>query len=86
MPGPDLNTSWGTYTAGQRFRVRIKQTVDGKVTARYTRIVGTCLPGKPCNESVFPHDGPPAPYSLRVAAAFREQNATLANVSIVRIP
>jgi hypothetical protein len=91
VAGPDLNNSFGTYVAGERFRVRVKDNFDGTATVSYTRIVGACVPGNPCNETVVfshagpPAVGPPAVYPLRAAAAFREQNATLANVSIVRI-
>ena len=65
--------------------------LDGTGTVSYTRIIGACVPGNPCNETVIfshavpPPIGVPAGYPLRVAAAFREQNGTLANVSIVRI-
>jgi hypothetical protein len=66
--------------------VRVIDHFDGTATVRYTRIVGTCVPGNPCNETVlFAHGTPTAAYPLRVAAAFREQNATLANVNIVRV-
>jgi hypothetical protein len=86
VAGPDLNNSFGTYVAGERFRVRVKDNFDGTATVSYTRIVGACVPGNPCNETVvFAHGVPSAAYPLRAAAAFREQNATLANVSIVRI-
>ena len=86
LAGLDIDGSRGTYVAGERFRVRVKDNFDGKATVSYTKIVGACVPGKPCNESpIFSHTTPTAFYRLRVAAAFREQNATLANVSIVRI-
>ena len=85
--GLDLNGSFGTYAAGERFRVRVVDDSDGMATVRYTRIVGSCVPGKLCNESlVYQHVTPEAAYPVRVAAAFREQNATLATVNIVRMP
>jgi hypothetical protein len=84
--GPDLFGSFGTYFAGERFRVRVKDRFDGRATVRYTRIIGACQPGKVCNESlIFEQVADSAEYPLRAAAAFREQNATLANVNIVRI-
>ena len=87
LMGPDLNGSFGTYAAGERFRVRVVDSLDGTATVRYTRIVGACVPGELCNESlVFQHVTPTAAYPVRVAAAFREQNATLATVNIVRLP
>ena len=91
VPGPDINSSFGTYMAGERFRVRVKDNLDGTGTVSYTRIVGACVPGNPCNETVLfshavpPPIGSPADYTLRVAAAFREFNGTLANVNFVRI-
>lgn len=86
VPGLDINGSRGTYVAGERFRVRVKDNFNGTATVSYTRIVGACVPGNPCNESpIFSHATPTASYRLRVAAAFREHNGTLANVSIVRI-
>jgi hypothetical protein len=86
IPGPDIGQSFGTYAAGERFRVRVKNNFNGTATVSYTRIVGACVPGSPCNETVlFSHAVPSAVYPLRVAAAFREQDATLAQVSIVRI-
>jgi hypothetical protein len=91
VPGPEvapgIEQSFGTYTAGERFRVRVKDHFDGTATVSYTRVVGACVPGNPCNETViFSHMTPSAVYPLRGAAAFREQNATLASVNIVRIP
>jgi hypothetical protein len=85
--GPDLNGSFGTYFAGERFRVRVKDNFDGTATVRYTRIIGACAPGTTCNESpIFEQVADSAAYPLRAAAAFREQNATLAAVDIVRLP
>jgi hypothetical protein len=91
VEGPDVSPehpmSFGPYAAGERFRVRVKDHFDGTATVSYTRVVGSCVPGNPCNETViFSHVAPSAVYPLRVAASFREQNATLASVNIVRIP
>ena len=74
----------GVLAEIQRLVVRM---AEGNSTWGYTRIVGACVPGNPCNESlIFERMAPvPAAYPLRAAAAFREQGATLANVSIVRI-
>ena len=59
---------------------------DGTAAITYSRVNGSCVPGTPCPDTVFyTHTGAPATYPLRVDASFREQNATLANVSIVRI-
>ena len=86
VTGPDVNGSFGTYVAGQRFRVNLKDNFDGTAAVTYSKINGPCIPGNSCNEEPFPpHASAPAVYPLRVDASFREPNATLANVSIVRI-
>ena len=86
VAGPDLNTSWGTYSVGQRFRVTAKQNADGTASIAYSRIIGVCTAGSPCAETVFnQHVGPGVSYPLRVDASFREQGATLSDVRIVRI-
>ena len=65
--------------------MKLLDNFDGTATVSYSRIVGACVPGMPCNEIVFyEHVGAHAVYPLRVDTSFREQNGTLANVSIVR--
>ena len=84
--GPDINGSFGTYTVGQRFRVKLTDNHDGTAAVTYARVNGPCTPGNPCPDTVFyTHAGAPTMYPLRVDASFREQPATLANVTIVRI-
>ena len=74
------------YTAGERFRVKIKDNLDGTATISYSRLLGACTPGTVCAEQVFhTSDGPAPQYPLRVSASFREENATIANVTLVRI-
>ena len=89
--GPDLNGSFGTYDPNdpidpKRFRVSLRQSSDGSKTATvtYSR-VSNCVPGNPCPEDVFyTHDGV-ANYPLRVDTSFREVNAVLNDVTLVRI-
>jgi hypothetical protein len=83
--GTEPDGSWGTYAPSERFRVHVRDNNDGTGTVTYSRIVGACLPGNPCNEVVFHTAGAAAVYPLRVDTSFREQDGTLANVSIVRI-
>jgi hypothetical protein len=84
--GPDFNGSFGTYSAGERFRVTVHDNSDGTASVTYSRITGTCVPGSPCNENAFlTRSGGPAQYPLRIDASFRELNATLADVRVVRI-
>ena len=85
VPGPDVNLSFGTYSVGERFRVTATDNANGAATITYSRIVGACVPGMPCAETVF-HTSTrgPATYPFRVDASFREQGATLTDVRIVR--
>ena len=73
------------YTPGERFRVRATANSDGTTaTISYTRLAN-CKDGV-CSESLFWTSQAPHPsYPLRVDATFREENATLENVTIVRI-
>ena len=87
VTGPDLNGSFGTYNAGERFRVSLRQSSDGSSTATvtYSRLTGSCIPGKPCPETAFfTHTGF-ASYPLRVDTSFREVNASVTDVRLVRI-
>lgn len=87
VPGPDINTSFGIYAAGDRFRVSVKQSADGSNTATitYSRLTGSCIAGMPCPESVFFTHAGPASYPMRVDASFRETAAKLTDVRVVRI-
>ena len=85
--GPDLNGSFGTYNAGERFRVSLKQSSDGSATATvtYSRLTAPCVPGNACAQTpFFTHVGL-GTYPLRVDASFREQGGTLSDVRVVRI-
>jgi hypothetical protein len=82
---PDVNGSFGTYSAGDRFRISVKDNFGGTATVTFSRIAAGCVPGHRCLETVFYTHGGSAAYPLRVDTSYRERNATLANVSIVRI-
>jgi len=86
VTGPDINGSFGTFAAGDRFRVTLTDHSDGTADVIYSRLVGPCTPGTPCPDvPFFTHVSGPARYPLRVDASFREQGATLQNVTLVRI-
>jgi len=86
VPGPDVNGSFGTYAAGDRFRVTLKDHSDGTADVVYSRLVGPCNPGSVCPDVPFyTHLSSPARYPLRVDTSFREQGATLENATLVRI-
>jgi hypothetical protein len=86
VAGPGPQGSFGTYTAGERFRVSLSVRPDGSAKVAYGRIIGACTPGAPCNETVFHFStATPPHYPFCVDAAFREINATLTDVRVVRI-
>jgi hypothetical protein len=96
VTGPDINGSFGTYDPNDvfdpndpktRFRVSLRQSSDGTKTATvtYSRLTANCVPGNPCPEDVFWTSDGLATYPLRVDTSFRELNATLTNVTVVRI-
>ena len=74
------------YTGFDRFRVKIKDNHDGTATISYSRLVGPCAVGTACAEDEFhTSDGPAPQYPLRINASFREEGATIANVTVMRI-
>jgi hypothetical protein len=86
VPGPQVNNSWGTYAAGDRFRVTLKDHSDGTADVIYSQLIGPCIPGNACPDVPFyTHLGGPARFPMRVDTSFREQGATLSNVTLVRI-
>ena len=96
VTGTDVNGSFHTYDrndvfdpndAKTRFRVSLRQSSDGSKTATvtYSRVTAECVPGNPCPEDVFYTAKGLAHYPLRVDTSFREANATLTNVTVVRI-
>jgi hypothetical protein len=86
IPGGDVNNSFGTFSAGERFRVSLVDNSDHTASVNYSRIVGACVPRQPCTETVFfTRPGNAAQYPLRVDASFREQGSILSDVRLVRI-
>jgi hypothetical protein len=83
--GPDLNGSFGTYSAGERFRVSLRANGDGTAVVTYSRLMGTCTPGMPCNQVVFYTSTVAASYPLRVDTSLRETAGSLVDVRLVRI-
>ena len=74
------------YIPGERFRVRATDNHDGTATISYSRLAGGCVAGTVCTEDVFfTHVGASPNYPLRVDATFREVDASLGNVTLVRI-
>ena len=86
ITGPGVNGSFGAYSVGERFRVTVTDHADGTAAITYSRIVGPCVPGMPCSETVFHGSARnPATYPFRVDASLRDEGATLTDVRIVRI-
>ena len=85
LMGPDINGSFGTYAPNERFRVTVRSNSDGTALVTYSRLVGACTAGMPCNQTVFFTSAATASYPLRVDASIREEGALLTDVRLVRI-
>ncbi len=85
IDGPDLNGSFGTYDAAERFRINLRDNGDGSATVSYARVVGSCMPGNPCSTSVFlTRTGRPR-YPFRADATLQEVDTSLLDVRAARI-
>ena len=75
------------YTPGERFRVQVTDNNDNTNTAtvRYYRLAPGCMDGTVCAKDLLYTSTTTAHYPLRVDAIFREVDATLEDVTIVRI-
>ena len=83
-PGLQVHGPFGApYTVGERFRVRVVDNHDGKAVIAFSR--GVCTPGVACNDDMFFTSGTLATYPLRIDTSFREKDALLKNVAVVRI-
>src|SRR5262245_740164 len=72
--GPDVNGSFGTYAAGQRFRVKVKDNQDGTAVVTYAFVnVSPCTPGTDCPDTVFRTVSGAQFYPFRIDTSFREQ-------------
>ena len=81
-----VKASLGAYSAGQTFRINVRDNHDGSAAITYSRLIASCNPGTPCPEELlYTHVGAPAGYPLHVDSALVTQGATLTNVRIVRI-
>jgi hypothetical protein len=77
--------TFGLYAAGEKFRLKLTDNLDGTATVSYARLIGSCTDGKPCNETVFHTSANPITYPVRVDAMFREQNGTVTQARIAYI-
>ena len=74
VPGPDVNNSYGTYTANERFRVVVTDNNDGTATVSHYRVTGSCSPGTPCPTTSSPRT--PAPLRIRYGSTRRSASRT----------
>lgn len=80
-----LSDPHGPYIVNEKYRVGFTDNFDGTASISYYRVLGSCSPGMECSvELLGTHTGN-APYPLRVDATFRQENASVKNVNIVRI-
>jgi len=78
-------STFGAYTAGQKFRVKLEDRFDGTATVSYARLTGPCVDGSPCSETVFFTSTNTATYPVRVDAMFYELGATVTEARFVRV-
>ena len=83
--GSPSGPSVGPYDPGDRFRVQIKDNLDGTASVSYFKLSGPCTPGTICNGAVIGTSAASAKYPLRVDASLADVGATLKNVTLVRI-
>ena len=83
--GAQVGGSLGSYSAGDRFRVQVKDNLDGTASVSYFQLSGPCTPGTVCNGAVIGTSVKSATYPLRVDASLASEGATLKNVTLVRI-
>jgi hypothetical protein len=79
-PGLIVHGPYPPYMKTERFRVNFVDNHDGKATISFAR---SCTAGTICLP--FFTSASTVEYPLRVDTSFREQNATLKNVTLVRI-
>ena len=86
VPGPNGGTVWGSYAAGDRFRVSVTARPDGAADVHYALIAGSTpeCPVEACQGTPLRTVGPVS-YPLHVDAALREVGSSLADVHLVRI-
>jgi hypothetical protein len=84
VPGPDVNGSFGTYAAGDRFRVMVKDNQDGTASVVYSKVLTPCHQVA-CPDTPFLVSARTVQYPVRVDTSFREAGATLQAVTLVRI-
>lgn len=86
VTGPGPNGSFGTYGAGERFRVSLRDHSDGTATLTYSRLTLPCTAGAPCmGEDVFYTHSGVVHYPIRVDTSFREAGAMIVDTRVVRI-
>lgn len=80
---------FGPYAANERFRVHFDDNFDGTASISYWRVDetgGPCIPNQACVESQFGTQTLPSPtFPLRVDVSFREKDAMVKDVTLVRI-
>ena len=84
--GSQVGGSFGPYSPGDRFRVRVNDNKDAKASIVFTQLNGPCTKGTVCNETSFSAGSAPnPPYPLRVNVSLVDPGAFLNNVTLVRI-
>jgi hypothetical protein len=76
---------YGTYTPGERYRLKVKDNNDGNATISFSRLTAPCTEGTVCAEDEFGPNVATLPYPLRLDVSIRGQNAGLSKATMVYI-
>jgi hypothetical protein len=88
VEGGAIKATYGNYTAGQTFRINVKDdNSSGTATISYSTLMAPCPPGVPCAENVFYTHASAAPvsYPFHTDTSFFVLGGTLTDVRILRI-
>ena len=77
--------TFGAYTAGERFRVKVRDNFDGTATITYVRVAAPCFDGSPCGETLIHTSATTGAYPFRVDSSLFDLGATVTEARLVRI-
>jgi hypothetical protein len=85
VAGPDVNGSFGAFGVDERFRIHLRDNGDGSAGVSYARVIGTCLPGTPCDTTQLTTSAGRPRYPLRADATLQEAFTSVIDVRFARI-
>ena len=80
-----LVSTFGPYTPNERFRVKVRDNLDGMATVSYVRVAEPCVDGSPCAETLIHTSATAGAYPFRVDSSLFDLGATVTGARLVRI-